>query len=46
VMRDADKSVALRVEVAAHDIVGMSLQSPQTLPIDSIPQLERSVIRS
>ena len=45
-MKYTYESVALRVEVAAHDIVGMSLQSPQTLPIDSIPQLERSVIRS
>lgn len=40
------QSVALRVEVAAHDVVCMPLKGPQAFPIAGIPQLEGSVVGS
>ena len=35
-----DQSVALRIEIATYNIVGVSLQRPQAFPGDCIPQFQ------
>lgn len=40
------QSVALRVEVAAHNVVCVPLKGPQAFPVACIPQLEGSIIGS
>ena len=38
------QSVPLRIEVAADNIVGVTFQGAQAVPVSGIPQLQRSVI--